>query len=37
LLSAQQMMARRGEPLDSPSAAETELWTDALRLDSSYP
>jgi len=37
LLSAQQMMARRSEPLGSPSVAETERWADALRLDSSYP
>ena len=37
LLSAQQMMTRRGEPLDSPSVVESERWTTALRLDSSYP
>jgi len=37
LLSAQQMMTRRGEPLDSPSVVESERWTTALRLDSRYP
>jgi uncharacterized membrane protein YfcA len=38
LLSAQQMIARRGDPLDASKAVETtDRWTASLRLDSSYP
>src|SRR5262249_2170308 len=38
LVSAQQMMARRGEPLDSPETKGPAVRrASALRLDSSYP
>jgi len=37
LLSAQQMMSRRGDPPGASTVADTERWTAVLRLDSSYP
>src|SRR6266446_10158792 len=37
LVSAQQMMSRRNDPPLSSAVADTELWTAALRLDTSYP
>ena len=36
-LSAQQMLARRGEPAGAATAADTWGWAGALRLDGSYP
>jgi uncharacterized membrane protein YfcA len=36
-LSAQQMLARRGETTDSAATADTRGWAGALRLDGSYP
>jgi uncharacterized protein len=36
-LSAQQMLARRRDPVLAPIPAENGHWTAALRLDSSYP
>src|SRR6516225_3888855 len=36
-LSAQQMLARRGETAGAATAADTWGWADALRLDASYP
>jgi uncharacterized protein len=36
LLSAQQMLAKRGNPADRPNLADTSHWA-TLRLDSSYP
>jgi uncharacterized membrane protein YfcA len=37
LVSVQQMMARRGDPLGASAAAPTGRWSAALCLDSSYP
>jgi uncharacterized membrane protein YfcA len=37
LLSAQQMLARRGDPAGTAPAANSRSWSGALRLDSSYP
>jgi uncharacterized membrane protein YfcA len=37
VLSAQQMLARRGEPAGAAWAADTWGWASALRLDGSYP
>jgi uncharacterized membrane protein YfcA len=37
LVSVQQMMARRGDPLGSSTAVDTRRWGAALCLDSSYP
>jgi uncharacterized membrane protein YfcA len=37
LLSAQQMMTRRGHPPGASTVADPERWTAALRLNSSYP
>src|SRR5882672_7399742 len=37
LVSVQQMMARRSDPLGASTAAPTGRWGAALRLDSSYP
>jgi len=37
LLSAQQMMARRGDLPGASTVADTERWTATLRLNSSYP
>ena len=37
LLSAQQMMARRGDLPCASTVADTERWTTTLRLNSSYP
>ena len=36
-LSAQQMLARRGEPAGAATTADTWGWAGALRLDGSYP
>jgi len=37
VLSAQQMLARRGEPAGTATPADTWGWAAALRLDASYP
>jgi len=37
LVSAQQMMSRRNDPPGTSIVADTERWTAALRLDSTYP
>lgn len=37
LLSAQQMMARRGDPVSTSASTDSGQWTAMLRLDSSYP
>jgi uncharacterized protein len=37
LLSAQQMLAKRGEPISESIAPENRRWAARLRLDSSYP
>jgi uncharacterized membrane protein YfcA len=37
LLSAQQMMARRGDPVGASTSFVSGRWTAMLRLDSSYP
>ena len=37
LLSAQQMMARRGNPVSTSASTVSGQWTAMLRLDSSYP
>jgi uncharacterized protein len=37
VLPAQQMLARRGEPVSESNAVDSRRWISVLRLDSSYP